>query len=192
MVEPGVFRLTQHLAYGMSRHIRQEISPGGRAKLIVDHGQLFTLLSQSQHGFAEVGATRGVHPAGTENQVPLAVRGNPLLAFQLGLSVHIERRGRIAFDPGPGAAAVKHVIRRVMHQPGTELARLFGKNARRQGVDGAGEFRLALGLVHGGVRGRIHDHVGLHPPDGLRQALRLCEVATKLDAIKVKRHQLTQ
>jgi hypothetical protein len=61
--------------------------------------QLVALLGQAQHGQQEVLAAHAVHPAGAQDQVRNAGRGDGLLAGQLAGAVHIERAGGSSSTP---------------------------------------------------------------------------------------------
>jgi len=125
MVESGILRVLHNLANGVGRDIGDQLGAGGGAELVVDHRQALALLRQAQHGLGKVAAARGVHPAGPENQVSAASGLDALLAFELGLAIDAQRRGRVAFLPGPAAAAVKNIVGGVMHQPGAQLVSLL-------------------------------------------------------------------
>ena len=153
----------------MGRHIGQQFCRCGRANLVVNHSQRFPLAGQAQHGFGKVSTTRRINPTGSENQVSRA-GGYRLLAFKLGLTIDAQWPGDIVLAPGLAAAAVKHVVGRIMHQPGTKLLRFSGQHARGQRIEGARQLRLSLGLVDGGVGSRIDDNVGPDLTHGLRQA----------------------
>jgi hypothetical protein len=79
-----------------------------------------------------------------------------------------------------------------MHQPGAKPLSLFGQHPRGQRVDGSCQIGLTLGLVHGGVSCRIHDHVGPYLPNGLGQSFGTGEVAAEPGTVEVQGHHLTQ
>ena len=143
MVNSGRFSMllllpTDDLANGVRRDISQQLSTSGRAPLVINHGKAFTLLCQAQHGLGKISAACRINPAGSENQVPAAMDCNQLLTFELGLAIDVERRRYVGFQPRLAAAAVKHLVGGVMHQPSAELIRFLSQYAGGQGIDGAG------------------------------------------------------
>ena len=56
----------------------------------------------------------------------------------------------------------------------------------------AGQVGLALGLVDGGVRGGIDDHVGAHRAHRARRAPRGGEVGAQVGAVEVERDHLAE
>ena len=80
-----------------------------------------------------------------------------------------------------------------MHQQGTQGGGFTGEDAGGQGVEGAGEVGLALGLVHGGVGGGIDDEVGGHGAHGGGEAFRVGKVAGEArGAVVIKGNELAQ
>ena len=72
------------------------------------------------------------------------------------------------------------------------MVRLPCQNPRCQGVDGACQFRLAFGFVHGGMRSSIDDDIGPQLFQRVGNACELGKVAAKISAVKVECDQLTQ
>lgn len=66
--------MLQGRANSVGGYLRQQIGTGGRADLVVDDGKAISLLSQPQHGFGKVAATRSINPTGAKDEV-LAARG---------------------------------------------------------------------------------------------------------------------
>ena len=64
-------------------HVGQQLGAGGRADLVVDHGERLALGGQAQHGAGEVAAARRIDPAGAQDQVAAAAGADRLLAGEL-------------------------------------------------------------------------------------------------------------
>src|SRR5660398_108743 len=120
----------------MSCDIRQSIRTGRGANLIVDDCKAVSLLRQSQHNLSKVTATRSINPAGTEYQVRAIRFADGVLAFQLGFPVNTQRAGGISFHPRLIAAAVKHIVGRVMNQPRPTTLGFLRQYAWSECVDG--------------------------------------------------------
>ena len=192
MVQAGQFRLVSDATQRVRGHIGQQFGAGGRTDLIVNHLQLFALLREAQHGFGEVGTACGINPAGTENQMPGATR-HRRLAFALGTAIDVERGRGIFLTPGTGATAIKNVIRRIMHQPGTERLCFFRQHGGGQGIDRARQIRLAFGLVHRRMGGGIDDDLRCHTAYRFGKPREIGEIGTQLaTVIKIKRDQFTE
>jgi hypothetical protein len=186
MVEAG-----EHLTVGARLHganrvcgdVGQEFGAGRGADLVGDDFQLVALFRQTQHGLGEVGAARGVDPAGAEDEVARAA-GDGLFAFELGLAIDAERAGGVGLFPRRRAAAVEDVVGRVVDEPGAELLGFVGEDAGGERVDRAHEFGFGLGLVDGGVRGGVDDDVGLHLADGFGESGEVGEVTAVVGAVE--------
>ena len=193
VVDAGEVDLAVH---GLARHLRgqvgQQVRAGGCADLVVDDGQAFTLGRQAQHGLGEVAATRGVDPAGAQDQVPAAAGADELLALQLGLAVDAQGAGGGLLVAGSIARAVEDIVGAVVHQPGAGLGRAARQHARGGGVDRARQLGLALGLVDRGMRRGVDDQVRLDRRDRGRQRLGPAEVAVQLRAVMVEPDHLAQ
>ena len=174
----------------MGSDIGQQLGAGRRTPLVIDHRQALALLGQAQHGFGEVAAARGIDPAGAQNQVLAARLPNELLAFELGGAIHGQRCGCVVFHPGPLAAAVEHIVGAVVHQPGAQACGFFGQHAGGGGVEQACQLGFALGLVHSGVGGGVHDDLGAQRTHRFSYTLRVAEVAAVRGAVKVQRRHV--
>lgn len=104
---------------------------------------------------------------------------NGQFAGQFGLAIDAERTGCIRFLPWPFAAAVEHVVRRVMDQPGTQPGGFLRQHGGRARVDGAGQIRFRFGLVHGGMSGGIDDDVGRNFAHAGGQTGEIVEIAAQ-------------
>ena len=123
----------------------------------------------------------------------LAATGDDcLLPLQLGLAIHAQRAGGVAFLPGLIALTIEHIVGRVMHQPGTDLGSRLRQCGGRGGIEASGQFRFALGFVHRGMGRRIDDHVGAVSQNSLSQALWLAQIAAEIGAVPVQRQHLAQ
>ena len=83
------------------------------------------------------------------------------------------------------AAAVEDIVGRVVHQQGAHALGLDGQQSRRSGVDLAGQFGFALGLVDGGMGRGIDDDLGGDGAHLGQQGFRLGEVGA---VVVVHRH----
>ena len=117
---------------------------------------------------------------------------NQALALELGVTVHVQGRRRVTLKPGPAAAAIEHIVGAVVHQPGTQGLRLARQLTHRGRIDQTGQLRLALGLVHGRVRGGVDNDLRGQTAHGLHQLLRPGEVPASVGAVPVERHHLAQ
>ena len=79
-----------------------------------------------------------------------------------------------------------------MHQPGAQGGGLAGEYAGGGGVEQAGQFGLALGLVHSGVRGGVDDDVRLEGAHGGGDAFGVGKVAAMVGAVMVQRGDVAQ
>ncbi|MNP08825.1 hypothetical protein D3C76_1009090 [compost metagenome] len=120
MIDPAQLRVGQYAADDMGGHIRQQFGTGWCAELVIDHGQAFTFTGQAQHGRGKVVAPRGIHPAGSQDQMRTAAGGNRLFAGQLAGAIDTQWRYRISFLPGLVAKPCEHIIGGVMHQQSLE------------------------------------------------------------------------
>jgi len=137
-------------------------------------------------------AARGVDPAGTKDQMPTATGLNGLLALQLGLAVHRQRRHRSLFVTRRRAAAIEHIVAAVVHQQRIQGQGLLRQHTRGRRIQQARQFGFAFGAVHGRVGRGIDDHVRAHRAHGLRQGLQLADVAAQRRAAAVQGHHLAQ
>ena len=87
VVQASIMGLAQALADRVSGDVCDQLGTRRCAKLVVDDGQAFALLGQAQHGFGEVGAARGIDPAGAKNQVLRTGGLDQPLAFELGATI---------------------------------------------------------------------------------------------------------
>jgi len=173
--------------------VGDQLGTGGRAPLVVDHGQARLLARQAQHGAGKVAAARGVDPAGAQDQVATGAAQDGLLALQLGLAVDVQRAGGVVLGPGPLALAVKHIVGAVVHQQRAAGGGLARQHGRRVGVDAARQFGLAFGAVDGGVGGGVDDDVGAQLAHRGGQAVGFAQVAAQAGrAAAIQRHQLAQ
>ena len=87
--------------------------------------------------------------------------GDQLLAFQLGLTIDVERPGRIVLliGLGRGLVAVENVIGGVVDEQAAVACQLLCHARGSQGIDGPRHFRLALGLVHRRIGGSVYEDV---------------------------------
>ena len=90
VIEARFFRLAQGLGHGVGGDVGNQRGSGGRAPLVVDDAKLLALGRQAQHGFDEVAAARGIHPAGAKDQVRATTGGDSLLAFELGGAINVQ------------------------------------------------------------------------------------------------------
>ncbi len=174
------------------REVGQQVGPGGRADLVVDHVQFGLRGRQAQHRLGEVAAARGVDPAGAQDQVPAAALADLPLAIELGAPVDRQRAGGRVFGARLVAAAVEDVVGAVVHQPGAGRRGAAREHAGRVGVDRLGEVGLRFRLVDGRVGGGVDDQVGT---DGLhrgRERGGLREVGREVAALEVERQHLAQ
>ena len=77
------------------------------------------------------------------------------------------------------AGTVEHIVRGIMHHQGIQLRRLCRQHRHPFVVQQVGEFPLAFGLVHCGVRGGIHHYVRADGTDGLRDAFQVSQVTAQ-------------
>jgi hypothetical protein len=82
-----------------------------------------------------------------------------LVAFPFAEAVHAQRRGRIVLDVGAGLAAVEHVIGGNVQQRDTSRAQAAARWAGPSRLTANASFRFLLGPVHGGVSGRVDNHI---------------------------------
>ena len=160
----------------MGGDVGQQIGTGGRADLVVDHGQAITLGSQPQHGAGKVAAARAMHPACAQDQVSAAAGADQRFTFQLGAAVDAERAGGRLFVSRLVAAAVENVVGAVVQQPAADRRHGAGQRTGGQGVDGARGVGIALGLVDGGVGAGIDHDVGPQRHDRCGQCVGLRQV----------------
>ncbi|MNF88499.1 hypothetical protein D3C84_709950 [compost metagenome] len=158
VVQPG----RAGIAGGDARHQRRRGRGEGRtagriAELVGDHTHLGALAQQALHGEQEVVAVAAVQPAATQDQVRPAGRSDGLFAAQLAVPVDIQRCAGVGFPVWPAEAAVEDVVGGVVQQPGAQRGGLLGHHGGSLGVEGEGCRRLALGLLHRGVRRGV-DH----------------------------------
>ncbi|MNZ48352.1 hypothetical protein D3C78_660940 [compost metagenome] len=158
VIQPG----RAGIAGGDARHQRRRGRGEGRtagriAELVGDHAHLGALAQQALHGEQEVVAVAAVQPAATQDQVRPAGRSDGLFAAQLAVPVDIQRCAGVGFPVWPAEAAVEHVVGGVVQQPGAQRGGLLGHHGGSLGVEGEGCRRLALGLLHRGVRRGV-DH----------------------------------
>ena len=66
-----------------------------------------------------------------------------------------------------------------MHQRSAKARRLLRQHGHSLGVDNAGCFDIAFGLVHCGVGGGVDDQIRAHPAHGFRQRVELQEIAVQ-------------
>jgi len=79
-----------------------------------------------------------------------------------------------------------------VHQPCTASRGLTGNRARRLSVQQSGQFRLALGLVHGCVRRGIDDDFRPQSTHRFSHGLRSAEVSSKFGAVVVDGHEFAE
>ncbi len=170
----------------MGRGVGQQVGARGCAPLVVDDGQPLALLCQPQHGLGEIAAAGPIDPARAQDEVPCAARLDPLLAFELGAAIDRQRRRHVVFRPGAGATAVEHVVGAVVHQPCTQAGGLLGQHAWRGRVEGAGQVRLAFGLVHSGVGRGIDDDVGPQGAHGAGDVVGPGEIPAVRGAVEIE------
>ena len=75
-----------------------------------------------------------------------------------------------------GIAARKDVVGRIMHEGRAQRLRLGGHHGRGFGIDAVRQFRLAFGLVHRRVGGRIDDQLRPHVPDHVAHLVQVRQV----------------
>ncbi len=160
VIKPGHFRFILRYTDCMCGAVGQQLCSGRGTKLIVNDRHLATLFTKTQHGFSEVGAAGGIHPAGAEDQMTGTERSG-LFTRQLGFAVDVQRRGLVCLYPGCFTAAVEDVVGGVVHQPGAQRLGFFGDGGNAGGVEQLGEVAFALGFIHRGMRGGVDDHVRL-------------------------------
>ncbi len=79
-----------------------------------------------------------------------------------------------------------------MHHQGAELFGRLRHDAGRGGVELARQICLALGLVHGRMRGGVDDDIGTHAPHRVGHLIGLAEVGGIVGAVEVERDQFAQ
>ena len=165
-----------------------------RADLIGDHAQFVALACQAQHGPQEIRAVRGIHPGCAQDRVARATGADCRLPCKLAGAVHAERRGGIVFAIRARAAAVEHVIGRVVQQQRIHAGTRLRKRRRSFCIDPKRRLRLAFGAIHRGVGSRIDDHVRGGRAHKLGKRVRLVEICDSIraDAIACRHHQFAQ
>ncbi len=122
-----------------------------------------------------------------------AAGADRLLAVQLGLAVDAQGASGVVLAPGPLAAAIEHVVGAVVQQQRAAGLGFARQHGGRLGVDAARLFRLALGLVDGGVGGGVDDDVWLQRAHAGGDALQLAQVtAQAVLAGAIQRDDLAQ
>ena len=177
VVQPAELGIGQGGAGGMGGDVGEQLGAGGRAMLVVDDGERVPLGGQAEHGLGEVAAAGGIHPAGTEDEVAAAALADEVFAFELGTAVDGQGAGGRVFRARGVAAAVKDVVGGVMDEQRAAPGGFAGEDARREGVEGAGEVGFAFGFVDSGVGGGVDDQVGGDGVHGGGEAVGVGEVA---------------
>ena len=80
-------------------------------------------------------------------------------AGELGAAIDRKRFRTIIFTIRRGFCSIEDVVRRIVDEPGVGTCCLFGDDVHRFDIDAVSALRIGLGLVYGGVRGRIDDHL---------------------------------
>ncbi|GBH19953.1 Acyl-CoA dehydrogenase related to the alkylation response protein AidB [Pseudomonas syringae pv. actinidiae] len=185
--------ITQHPAQNVRCHIGNELGTGRRAMLISHYIERVALGRQAQHGLGKVIALRRIHPTGAQNQRLGTAGLNGLLAHQLAAAVDRQWAGRCVFLPLAIAAAIEHVISRIMNQPGAKRCGFPSQHAGCLAVDQQGHIRLAFSFVHSGISRCVDDNVGGQRTNRGGQALKVGKVPTQaISALTIQRNHLTQ
>ena len=168
------------LANELGGNIGEQRGRGGHPPLVGDDAQAVAIGGEFEHGLGEVAAMRADDPAGTQDQVPRIGGLQCQFAVALGQAVDALRVRGIVFDVGALLGAVEDVIGGVMDNEGAEPGGFFAKNARCDGVHRGSTFLIALGLVDGGVGGRVDDDVGANVTHQPANGLRIGQIAFRL------------
>jgi len=177
----------------MGGDICNQFGPGGRADLVIDDIERFPLLGQAQHGFGEVVASAGIHPAGAEYQMLAAAGLNGLLAGQLGGAVDVEGAGAVCFFPGLVARAIEHIVGGVMHQAATLGFHQLSHQRRGMMIQLSGQLGVALCLVDGSVGRGVNQHIRFDLFDRVAEAFKIADVtAQAILASTIQRDDLAQ
>jgi len=169
---------------GQRRHIGDQFRRGWRALLVSDDIQAVPFRGQPQYGFDEIAAMDRKYPTGAEDQRIAAAVLYGGFARAFGFAIDALRVGVIGFGINRGLAAVKHIIRRVMHQQRAAVAGPGREHPDRFGVDAKRGSFVALGLVDSGVcRGIDDDPGGVRRQHGFqsRQVLQIGGSAAQRD-----------
>ena len=145
---------------------------GRAAELVLDDAQAILLGGQADHRAHEIAAMGPIEPGGAQDHVARIGRRRRSLAGQLRAAVDVERRRRVGLVIGRALGPVEDVVGGDLDHGDAEPGGAGGGGGRAVAVDGEGQVRLALCLVHGGVgRGVDHD-VGLERLHRRRERLR--------------------
>src|SRR5262245_21151655 len=106
--------------------MRSSRAPG----LVANYTQLSALAGKPPDGTNEIAATRGIHPARTQDQVPASRALDRLLALELAAAIFAHRIGRIILQIRRALLTVENVVRRVVDQQRAAPARFRGENPR--------------------------------------------------------------
>ena len=161
---------------GQGRGFGDLAGPGGRADLVVHHGDRLPLVEKAQHGEQEVRSAGSVHPGKAEDQVTRVGCRNGLVAGKFCPSVGRERTDLVRLAPGTLAGAVVDVVGGVVDDGGSELRGLLGQHLRPGGIDGVAARLVFFGLVDGGVGGGVHHDLRLHLAHQLAQTVGVSEI----------------
>ena len=133
----------------------RQLCTGRRAYLIIDNGKAIAFLSQTQYCFCEIIPRAQRKPSSCERSDSCnpSRYGLPRLPAWL-YRIHLNGSDRIRFIRWPVTAAVKHVIGRVMNQPGAQLCGFRASAAGARALMIADTLRLAFRLVHSCIGSR--------------------------------------
>ena len=162
----------------MRRHVGNQLGAGRRAVLVAHHAQSVALSRETQHGAQKIRTARGIDPARAQQQQTRA-RFDRQFAGPFALAISVERGAGVVLTPRRQSLAVKDVVSRVVHQPGTKALGLARQHAGRDGVDRLRQFGFALGLIDRRVGSGIDDDIGSDGTHRRRDTVRIGKVAAE-------------
>lgn len=157
-------------------HIGDVERAGRASRLVGDDADLVARFGEAQHRLDEVLAEGAVDPGRAQDGVVVGGGRDRPFAGELARAIGRDRAGRIVFAIGPVEPAVEDIIGRELDHGDAQRRCGTRRFAGSLAIDAHGEFGLALGLIHGGIGGRVDDHVGPRRTQRRRDRLRDGEV----------------
>ena len=143
--------------------------------MIVHYRQRVALAGEPEDRQEKISATRAINPAAAKNQVHAAAALNFQFSRALRAAINAERVRGVIFRVR-AALAIKHVVGRVMNEPGIEVPRRPRERPRSFGIDARSECFIRLRGIHGSVRRGVDDDLGPHTIHKRAQRVELAEI----------------
>ena len=150
----------------MSGHVGNQARRCRRTGLVSHDRQLLTLRCQPQDSFQEIAPVRSEYPTGPHNHRSTARGTDGFLSGPLALAINRQWMCGIGFVVRSPGQTVKHVIRRIVHQPCLPVGGPLRQHPRQDGIHLPRSVRLLFGQIHSSPGGSIDDQPG---PESVQQ-----------------------